>query len=153
MSYLGGLELLSVPVRLGVQGSGFGVWRVGVQGSGFRLYRLMPVEVSVSGVAGVWPRGFRRGSAPSVASSSTVKSLQVVHRVSAGLVCPVVPSFRALSARLKFIVRRLKFNKDSLSGPLVEANQTNTGQQFRGSKFEVRGSRSRVGVRAPFDTS
>ena len=29
---------------------------------------------------------------------------------------PVVPSFRALSGRLKFTVRRHKFNKDSLSG-------------------------------------
>jgi len=34
-----------------------------------------------------------------------------------GLLGPVVPSFRALSGRLKFTVRRHKFNKDSL--PLV----------------------------------
>ena len=33
-----------------------------------------------------------------------------------GCAGPVVPSFRALSGRLKFTVRRHKFNKDSLSG-------------------------------------
>ena len=37
----------------------------------------------------------------------------MVHRVSSSLLGPVVPSFRALSGRLKFTVRRHKFNKDS----------------------------------------
>ena len=40
--------------------------------------------------------------------------LQIVHRVSSSLLGPVVPSFRALHGRLKFTVRRHKFNKDSL---------------------------------------
>ena len=43
-----------------------------------------------------------------------VRRLQVVHRVSSSLVGPVVPSFRALSGRLKCTVRRHKFNEDSL---------------------------------------
>ena len=34
-----------------------------------------------------------------------------VHRVSSSLLGPVDPSFRALSGRLKFTVRRHKFNK------------------------------------------
>ena len=34
---------------------------------------------------------------------------------------PVDPSFRALSGRLKFTVRRHKFNKDSLSTPNAAA--------------------------------
>jgi len=38
--------------------------------------------------------------------------LYIVHR----LLGPVVPSFRALPGRLKFTVRRHKFNEDSLSG-------------------------------------
>jgi len=37
-----------------------------------------------------------------------------VHRVPSSLVGPVDPSFRALSGRLEFTVRRHKFNKDSL---------------------------------------
>ena len=36
-----------------------------------------------------------------------------VHRVSSSLSGPVDPSFRALSGRLNFTVRRRKFNKDS----------------------------------------
>ena len=36
------------------------------------------------------------------------------HRVLSILLGPVVPSFRALSGRLKFAVRRQKINKDSL---------------------------------------
>jgi len=36
-------------------------------------------------------------------------------RVSSSRLGPVVPSFRALSVRLKFTFRRHKFNKDSLS--------------------------------------
>ena len=44
-----------------------------------------------------------------------IRRLEVVHRVSSRLLGPVVPSFRALSGRLKFTVRRHKFNKDSLS--------------------------------------
>ena len=39
---------------------------------------------------------------------------EVAHRVSSSLSGPVVPSFRALSGRLNFTVRRHKFNKDSL---------------------------------------
>ena len=41
--------------------------------------------------------------------------LEVVHRVSSSLLGPVDPSFRALSGRLKFTVRRHKFNQDSFS--------------------------------------
>ena len=37
------------------------------------------------------------------------------HRVSSSLLGPVDSSFRAFSGRLKFTVRRHKFNKDSLS--------------------------------------
>ena len=37
-----------------------------------------------------------------------------VHGVSSSLLGPAVPSVRALSGRLKFTVRRHKFNKDSL---------------------------------------
>ena len=39
------------------------------------------------------------------------------NRVSSSLLGPLVPSFRALSGRLKFTVRRDKFNKDFLSQP------------------------------------
>ena len=39
----------------------------------------------------------------------------ILHRVSSSLLGPAVPSFRALSGRLKFTVRRHKFNKDYLS--------------------------------------
>jgi len=46
---------------------------------------------------------------------SGVKNLQEVERfVSSSLLGPVVPSFGALSGRLKFTVRHLKFNKDYL---------------------------------------
>ena len=38
-----------------------------------------------------------------------------VHRVPSSLAGPVDPSFRALFERLKFTVRRNKFNEDSLS--------------------------------------
>ena len=38
----------------------------------------------------------------------------VVHRIWSSLSGPVDPSFRALSGRLKFTIRRHKFNKDSL---------------------------------------
>ena len=37
--------------------------------------------------------------------------IHCVHRVSSNLLGPVVPSFRASSGRLKFTVRRHKFNK------------------------------------------
>ena len=40
---------------------------------------------------------------------------QVVHRVSSSLLVPANPSFRALSGRLKFTVRRHTFNKNSLA--------------------------------------
>ena len=40
--------------------------------------------------------------------------LSVVHLVSSSLSGPVVPSFRALSGRLKLTARRHKFNQDSL---------------------------------------
>jgi len=43
-----------------------------------------------------------------------VRRSLVVHRVSSSLLGPVVPSFRALSRRLKFTVRRHKVNEDSL---------------------------------------
>ena len=36
-------------------------------------------------------------------------------RVSSSLLGPVVPSFRALSSRLKFTARRYEFNEDSVS--------------------------------------
>ena len=39
---------------------------------------------------------------------------KVVHRASWSLLGPVVPSFRTLSGRLQFAVRRHQFNKDSL---------------------------------------
>jgi len=42
-------------------------------------------------------------------------SASIVHRVSSSLLGPLDPSFRALSGRLKFTVRRHKFNNDSLS--------------------------------------
>jgi len=43
-----------------------------------------------------------------------IRRRKVVHRVSSSLLGPVDPSFRALSGRLKFMVRRHKFNKYSL---------------------------------------
>ena len=46
---------------------------------------------------------------------SFIRRLEGVHRVSLSLLGPVDPSFRALSGRLKFTVRRHKFNKDSFS--------------------------------------
>jgi len=46
---------------------------------------------------------------------SFIRRRQVLHRVSSSLLGPVHPSFRALSGRLKFMVRRHKLNKDSLS--------------------------------------
>ena len=48
--------------------------------------------------------------------------LQVVHRVSSSLLGPVDLSFRALSGRLKFTVRRHKFNEDSPSSNLRRAS-------------------------------
>ena len=41
--------------------------------------------------------------------------LKVLHRVSSSPSGPVDPSFRALSGRLEFTVRRHQFNEDSLS--------------------------------------
>ena len=54
------------------------------------------IQISVKGVNTIVEK---LGSAPDYRSS---------------LLGPVVPSFRALSRRLKFTVRRYKFNKDSL---------------------------------------
>ena len=44
----------------------------------------------------------------------------MVHRQSSS--GPVDPSFRVLSGRLKFMVRRHKFNKDSSQAPDASAN-------------------------------
>jgi len=41
------------------------------------------------------------------------------------LLGPVVPSFRALSGRLKFTVRRHKFNQDSLSPEAIQQPKIN----------------------------
>ena len=43
-----------------------------------------------------------------------IPRLHVVHRVSSSIFGQVDPSFRALSRRLKFTIRRHAFNKDSL---------------------------------------
>ena len=90
-----------------MQGSGFRVQGSGfrVQGSGFRVqgsgYRIQGAGCRVHGSRfmvlgsgiGIW--GLELGG---------------IARLD-----PVVPSFRALSGRLKFMVRRHKFNKDSLA--------------------------------------
>jgi len=55
-------------------------------------------------------RGTGEGGAPRGGQARTAVFL----RVSSSLLGPVDPSFRALSGRLKFTVRRHKFNKDSL---------------------------------------
>ena len=60
------------------------------------------------------PRG-EAARVPPPHPTLSIRRLQVVHRVSSSLLGPVVPSFRALSGRLKFTVRRHKFNKYSLS--------------------------------------
>ena len=52
--------------------------------------------------------GIRPGAIP-------CRRLQVLHRVSSGLLGPVNSSFRALPGRLKFTVRRHRFNQDCLS--------------------------------------
>ena len=53
-----------------------------------------------------------------VPESGTIKRKRggslLLHRVSSRLLGPVDPSLRALSGRLKFTVRRHKFNNDSL---------------------------------------
>ena len=54
------------------------------------------------------------GSAPPPAGTVGPLSSEVVHRVSSSLLGPVDISFRALSGRLDFTVRRHKFNTDSL---------------------------------------
>ena len=72
----------------------------------------------------------RRGRTPIAAGespegkSSTQPSKELLirtgrcsYRVSASLLGPADPSFRALSGRLEFTVRRQKFNKDSLFKP------------------------------------
>jgi hypothetical protein len=41
--------------------------------------------------------------------------VKVVHRVSSSLLGPEDPSFRALSGRIQFTVRRHKLNEDSFS--------------------------------------
>ena len=48
-------------------------------------------------------------------SSLSLTERHEVHRVSSSCLGLVDPSFRALSGRLKFRVRRHKFNTDSLS--------------------------------------
>jgi len=56
---------------------------------------------------------------------------RVVQHESSSLLGPVVPSFRALSGRLKFTVRRHKFNKDSLpqhEASLMPASPQNGGK-------------------------
>ena len=53
-------------------------------------------------------------------------ALQVVHGVSPSLLGPVDPSFRALSGRLEFTVRRHKFNEEFLS--LAPLSAAHTGQ-------------------------
>ena len=46
---------------------------------------------------------------------SDLRFLKLLYRVSSDLLGPINPSFRAISGRLKFTVRRHKFNQDSLS--------------------------------------
>ena len=47
-------------------------------------------------------------------SANRISKHPVRHRVSSSLLSPVDPSFRALSGRLKFAVRRHKFHEESL---------------------------------------
>ena len=63
--------------------------------------------------------------------------MQVLHRVSSSLSGPVDPSFRALSGRLEFTVRRHKFNKDSL---LLQYHVSRPG--LASGVFELRASLS-----------
>ena len=59
-------------------------------------------------------RGSPRSSRRSSQRSSLARAPRA-QQVSSSLLGPVDPSFQALSGRLKFTVRRHKFNKDSLS--------------------------------------
>ena len=65
----------------------------------------------------MYPGARERGDEPVVyATESVVACVCYDHRpVSSSLLGPVDSSFRALSGRLKFTVRRHNFNKDSLS--------------------------------------
>ena len=83
--------------------------------------------------------GSRRELVQTPPSLPFIRHQYDVHRVSSSLLGPADPSFRALSGRLKFTVRRHRCNKDSPSSPPVEANQTKRGQWFRDSRFEDRG--------------
>jgi len=60
-------------------------------------------------------------------------------RVSLSRVGPVDPAFRALSGRLKFTVRRHKFNKDSLSrgSPDSEGEVTQDALMMDGRSIDV----------------
>ena len=49
-----------------------------------------------------------------VGGTGRVNASKLVHRVSSSILGPVVPSFGALSGRLKFTVRSHKFNTYSL---------------------------------------
>ena len=62
--------------------------------------------------------------------------------VSSSLPGPVVPSFRALSGRLKFTARRHKFNQDSLS-PLRAGGTLSS--QFKNNYFTEMCSGSEAG--------
>ena len=56
------------------------------------------------------------------------------HRVSSSLLGPVDPSFRALSGRLMFTVRRHKFNKDSVSLQAVMQKLYSEEEQAKSSR-------------------
>jgi len=65
------------------------------------------------------------------ARRSHVSGEEVLHRVSSSILGPVDPSFRALSGRLKFTVRRHEFNNDSLSQRHQDSHDTCTVHAWR----------------------
>ena len=64
-----------------------------------------------------------------MAGANIIRRLSVLHGVSSSRLGPVDPSFRALSRRLRFEVRRYKFNEDSLSLSLERNRAESRGKQ------------------------
>ena len=65
--------------------------------------------------------------------SEFIPRLQIVHRVSSSLLVPLDPSFRALSRRLKFTVRRHQFVSQGIACGRIVGDKEYKGPGWEGA--------------------
>jgi len=112
-----GLELRGASLELWVPGIGFRV--SGFQGSGSKEKSGAACSHEAFWSSETRPEPTTPKPATRTGSQGSSNNLESCSRASTSEIVvfsPVDPSFRALSGRLKFMVRRHKFTQDSLSG-------------------------------------